>query len=301
MTNLKIYTICKKIKKLALITAFSTIILNSKTCGENYPEKTNIVTEEDKFVDNSVNKNIKKESVFQYINRTKTDRYVLKDDDMYISNNTNNTVVEKEKIYIALTFDDGPCIYTTDLLDVLDKYGIKATFFVCGYQIDRGDNKEILKDIYDRGHLIGNHSYEHKYFSNLTLGECLQDIIKNNNLIESITEEIPTLLRPPGGIISNKVKESIDMDIVLWNVDSLDWSGISTEEVIKNIENGINKRISQGNNSAVVLCHSIKHNTANTIDNFLNDNDLDTDNYEYIYVTYEQLLDLQKGNELIKK
>lgn len=101
---------------------------------------------------------------------------------------------------IALTFDDGPHPeYTPVVLDVLDEFGIKATFFCLGRQIDR--YPELAAQIHQRGHLIGSHSYDHSfsfYFSGTR--RTFDHILKAGKSIEAITGYFPRFYRPPVGI-----------------------------------------------------------------------------------------------------
>lgn len=101
-----------------------------------------------------------------------------------------------DKKIVALTFDDGPNEpYTSQILDILDKYNIKATFFLVGENILK--NKELTKKINNDGHIIGNHSYSHAFFASLFLSNYKNEIEKSQKLITDITGKKPILFRPP--------------------------------------------------------------------------------------------------------
>ncbi|MCM3783831.1 polysaccharide deacetylase family protein [Neobacillus mesonae] len=160
---------------------------------------------------------------------------------------TNGPSVKK----IALTFDDVPDPrFTPQVLDILKKYGVKATFFVNGHRIDKFP--DLFKRIYNEGHAIGNHSYSHPNFNRLTLGEFVSEIQRTEQAVSRITGFIPKLIRPPyGEITEEQLKWAVEHDyrIVNWNVDSLDWKGISKNEVVQNI-------MSQITPGAIILQHA---------------------------------------------
>jgi peptidoglycan/xylan/chitin deacetylase (PgdA/CDA1 family) len=145
---------------------------------------------------------------------------------------------------IALTFDDGPEEGSTDeILDILKEYGIKATFFVIGEQAER--NPQLLQREAEEGHEIGDHTYTHLYMKNESLYKIDKEWNKTQSIIESQTDTRVRLCRPPGGYYSDAIARSAEMRdyaVVLWTIDTRDWSGCSadaiTQEVIENAECG---------------------------------------------------------------
>lgn len=133
----------------------------------------------------------------------------------------------RNKKNVALTFDDGPNPYFTQkILDILDSFNIKATFFVMGKRCS--EYPEILKEINQKGHLIGNHTFSHK---NGDFEMC-------NNEIARITGKVSNYMRPPFYDISFCNKESgylQDKFIVTGDVDSKDYLLISQDEILKNV------------------------------------------------------------------
>ena len=77
---------------------------------------------------------------------------------------------------MALTYDDGPSAYTPQILDVLEKQNAVATFFVVGNWVDK--NQDVVKKIHDRGHEIGNHTFNHPDITNLTNAQLEEEILK---------------------------------------------------------------------------------------------------------------------------
>lgn len=128
---------------------------------------------------------------------------------------------------VYLTFDDGPVrAVTPQVLDILDLYGVKATFFVVGTNIDK--NPQLLKEIVSRGHALGNHTYNHKYqeiyASKLSF---LKSIIWNEEVIYRAVYMKPRVIRDPGGKLRNNAKQksllaASGYQLVSWDIDSFD-------------------------------------------------------------------------------
>jgi peptidoglycan/xylan/chitin deacetylase (PgdA/CDA1 family) len=142
----------------------------------------------------------------------------------------------KEK-RVALTFDDGPDeTFTPLVLDELKKAGVHATFFVVGNRIEA--NPDIFQRIVNEGHAIGNHSYSHPNYLKLSDEDFRDEIDHTDKLIQTYIGHRPSLIRPPyGGVTENQIEwlASMEKKIINWNVDSLDWKGLSADEVYTNI------------------------------------------------------------------
>lgn len=166
---------------------------------------------------------------------------------------------EIHKVY--LTFDDGPSIYTNDILDILDSYNVKATFFVVGKE---GTNaEEALQRIVDEGHTLGMHSYSHKYKELYeSMDSFTQDFARIRDYIYQATGEESVCYRFPGGS-SNTVSE-IDMHDFIdyldsqgveyydWNVSSGDGGSmkLSTDTLLENCTKDIDTR-----DTSIILLH----------------------------------------------
>ncbi|HOP10089.1 MAG TPA: polysaccharide deacetylase family protein [Oscillospiraceae bacterium] len=157
-----------------------------------------------------------------------------------------------EKV-VALTFDDGPYSAVTDkLLDLLDQYNAKATFFVVGYNVDY--YPDTVRDIVNRGHCIGVHSTEHKTLTKMTDEEIKKDIFGMQDKIEKICGVRPNLLRPVGGHITQHIADMLNMPVILWDCDPCDWkyrdADKVAEEVMEHIKSG-----------DIILSHDIYEST----------------------------------------
>ena len=154
--------------------------------------------------------------------------------------------------FVAITFDDGPSIYTKDIVDVLNKYNVGGTFFFVGTQVQKFP--ESVKYVDDHGFSIGNHSMTHSNLSNLSAEKQLSELERTNQLIQNITSKPVLLFRPPYGSRDNKLSELIakkNMRMVLWNNDPEDWHNDSPQQTL----NYISQTRSTG---AIILLHESK-------------------------------------------
>ncbi len=178
---------------------------------------------------------------------------------------------------VYLTFDDGPSKYTSDILDMLDTYNVKATFFVIG-KTDK-HSKEMYKRIIDEGHSLGIHSYSHVYDKVYnSLEDFEKDFTKLSDLLYDTTGYIPSLYRFPGGSGNSVSKVDIhelirfleEKSVVYfdWNVVNGDATGIdySPEELYSNVMEGI-----KIHNTSIVLMHDtdMKENTIKSLESIL--------------------------------
>ncbi len=167
---------------------------------------------------------------------------------------------------IALTFDDGPRSSTTNrVLDLLERSGGVATFFLVGYNIP--DNAEVIKRAAAMGCSIGNHTKDHKI-----LTKCSADTVKAqvngvNSLLRDMGVE-PTLFRAPGGAFKG-VKDQIGMPLIQWSIDTEDWKykdashkGRSAEERTADLNRIADMVFSQAKGGSIVLMHDIYDFTA---------------------------------------
>lgn len=136
---------------------------------------------------------------------------------------------------VALTFDDGPSPeYTPLLLDGLRERNVKASFFVIGSNIEKEGGEEIIRRIYEEGHLIGNHTWHHVDLSDLSTEDAWKELEMTDSLIKAITGEETALVRPPFGEFPRSMEEP-DKLYVKWTVDSRDWVTKDTQEIVRKV------------------------------------------------------------------
>ena len=165
---------------------------------------------------------------------------------------------------VAITFD---CAWGAEdmesILSTLKNHNCKATFFVLGTWAEQ--NPDIMKKIVADGHEIGNHSYNHTHYTAMSQNEMLSDIDKCNKAIKDTSGISPTLFRAPSGDYNNSVIETVhskNMEYIQWSVDSLDWRGLTCEQMLERI-------IPKTKSGDILLFHNDTAHTAESLDNIL--------------------------------
>lgn len=157
---------------------------------------------------------------------------------------------KKNDMVIALTFDDGPHpSQTLKILDILDKYGIKATFFAIGVNAEY--YSESIKEAVARGHEIGNHTYSHPKLDKLDSNALKQEILRSEKSIYDVCGYKTDLMRPPEGLVGTDLKEiarDLGYKVILWDIDTRDWAHTSPYEISRNVL----KNVSSGD---IILMH----------------------------------------------
>ncbi len=129
--------------------------------------------------------------------------------------------INLNKKMVALTYDDGPSQYTPIILDVLEKYNSRATFFVVGDRV--ASYASAIKRTHALGCEIGNHTYSHSMLNSIGIPAIQSQIAMTNRVVQNITGASTTVMRPPGGGYNNIVQSAVGMPIILWSIDTLDW------------------------------------------------------------------------------
>ena len=193
----------------------------------------------------------------------------------------DGTVSEGEgQPVVALTFDDGPSGTSTPvLLEGLRKRGVRATFFVVGENVEKGENAQILREMSADGHLIGNHTYNHVQLDKISKEAAKEEIETTNQKIFEITGVYPAWLRPPYGEWRKNLDFYVEMFPVLWDVDTLDWKSKNVDSIMKIVR-------SEVSDGAVILMHDAYQSS---VDAALQIVDLLMAE-EYEFVTVEELI-----------
>ncbi len=164
---------------------------------------------------------------------------------MQVSGQMDDSLQMKKKI--ALTFDDGPNPdFTETLLDGLGERGVKATFFLLGSEVEK--YPDIVKRIYEEGHKICTHSYEHVNLCNLSDSAAKEQVDKTNTAIYDITGEYPEYIRPPFRCWKSNLDYETKMIEVLWDIDPRDWATSNTAAVIERV-------IKKAQENDIILLH----------------------------------------------
>lgn len=145
-----------------------------------------------------------------------------------------NSITGKDSKKIALTFDDGPHpYYTRQLLKGLKERNVKATFFITGKNVET--YPDIVKEIHEDGHLIGNHTYNHTQLTSQNEEKFKEEIIKTNEVIKEVTGEDTIYIRPPYGSWNKEFEKELNMFPVLWSIDPLDWCSSDVSCIVRNV------------------------------------------------------------------
>lgn len=198
-----------------------------------------------------------------------------------------NRKIDKSKKMIALTFDDGPNYNTSKVIDVLNKYDIKATFFVLGSRAI--NNKDILKKMADSGMEIGNHTYNHLLLTKYDENKIRSEIEDTSEVIYSATKKRPKLLRPSYGSVNNKIKKVANMPIIIWDIDTLDWKYHNSKRITSRVVN----KVRDGD---IILMHDIYSASLNALSNIIPI--LQDNGYEFVTIDelfYYKGISLENG------
>lgn len=174
-----------------------------------------------------------------------------------------NPDIDPKKPIVALSFDDGPGFdedgvnSTQEILKVLEEYGARATFFMCGSRINKS-NAQLLKKEIELGCELGNHTYSHKNYGKKVTEE---DIKKCSDTIKKVSGQYPTIFRCPGGIMTKKIQEECKkegMPIAYWSVEPEDWKTRDANKIYKSVM----KNVYDG---SIILLHDIYPSTAEAV------------------------------------
>ncbi len=214
----------------------------------------------------------------------------------YMAVTVNGTVVadrirelDPDAPMIAFTFDDGPHYELTPrLLELLEAYDARATFFLLGERVEMTQtNKDIAKQTYDAGHEVGSHTYGHERLNLLSEEELTEELTKARNAIYSAIGEYPVMLRPSYGAHNETVHEYSYAPLIIWNIDSEDWSLKDAEKIAEHV-------LSEVRDGKILLMHDIHSFSVDAVELILPE--LKARGYQI--VTVQELL-YYKGVELI--
>lgn len=187
--------------------------------------------------------------------------FCIKNEELFIKNGP------RDKKYLAITFDDGPHPKETEqVLDILKKHDVKATFFVAGKHVN-WYSKPLIRAS-NEGHEIGNHTFNHPDISNLSAIQIENEILKCEEIIIKKTGKKPTLFRPPYGSYNEKklgdIANKHGYKVVLWTtVDTKDWKNPTALSIANTIVNN-------AKNGDIILLHDYAtNNTVEALDIFI--------------------------------
>lgn len=172
--------------------------------------------------------------------------------------------VQRDDKCVSLTFDAAWGNEDTQtLIDILDRYGVRATFFVVGFWADK--YPESVKALHDAGHEVMTHSDDHAHFNQLSRQQIIDNLNAGCGKLESITGVRPTLFRAPYGEYNDTVVETakeLGLTTIQWDVDSLDWKDLSAREITRRVTEGVR-------DGSIVLFHNAALHTPEALPGIL--------------------------------
>lgn len=186
--------------------------------------------------------------------------------------------VETDEKKICITFDAAwECSDTDEIIEILKKHNAYATIFAVAQWAEK--NQDSVIKFQNAGHEIENHSYNHKLYTELSDSQIFDDIAGSTEILAGICGKNPAFIRVPSGEYSKRVINniySIGIIPVQWDVDSLDYTGINVEAIVKRV-------VPKVRNGSIVLFHNGVKNTPKALDIILTE--LESQGYEFVKVS----------------
>jgi peptidoglycan-N-acetylglucosamine deacetylase len=179
---------------------------------------------------------------------------------------------DKSRNVVALTFDDGPKPeYVQPILEILDKYGAKATFFVVGQEAEQ--NPDLIMRMEDSGNVVGNHTYSHIPAKDTTTKRYLGDVERCEEVLYKITKHRPEYFRPPGGGINLSISaglKKLGLKSVFWKINANDYTDVTpgyevpedVQAMAKVLAKDIVDKVTPG---TIILLHSSSEQTVRAL------------------------------------
>ncbi|NLG23534.1 MAG: polysaccharide deacetylase family protein [Actinomycetales bacterium] len=186
---------------------------------------------------------------------------------------------------VALTFDDGPSAYTSQLVDTLDALDVPATFFVLGQQSNSRPNT--VRRTFDHGYQVENHSWDHPQMTTLTLAQQRSQFTSTRDLLTSLGIAPTDMLRPPYGAWNSNTR-NLGVPLILWSIDTRDWESQNTEQIRTHVRTHIH-------NGAIVLQHDTISQSVAAVPGIV----ADLRARDYHFVTVEDLVPWAGPGDLV--
>ena len=171
--------------------------------------------------------------------------------------------IDPSRPMVALTFDDGPSRYTLRIVDLLERYGGRATFFVVGNLVEA--KSDIVAQASEMGNEILGHSWDHSDLTRLGTDDVRTQLLDTAAIIESVTGIRPHSFRPPYGSVNDTVRNvsgELGFGIINWSVDTLDWQSRNADAVYNAVINDVANR-------AIVLNHDLYESTVDAMERII--------------------------------
>ncbi len=245
---------CSMYNNINNLLVSTSTIENVEVSSENiqsYPEQTPVLDVKESVIEsensNDYLENNEQENI---VNEQKT--VVIEEEQAIVTEPTE----QQEKKLVAITFDDGPSKYTSELVDILNANGVNATFFLIGRNISNYSDAVVKS--YQAGNEIGIHTYSHNSFTNMTIDEIQNELNQTRALLDGIDVDYSNIVRPPYGSINETIQDNINTSFILWNVDTRDWESRDKDAVIAELKANITE-------GSIILFHDVYPSTIEAI------------------------------------
>ena len=159
------------------------------------------------------------------------------------------------------------------MLEVLEEAQIPATFFLLGQNIE--GREELVREIAQKGHLIGNHTFHHVQITGLPREQAYEEIKKTSDLIEELTGRGTEYVRPPFGTWNEGLESELDLIPVMWTIDTLDWT-------TQNVDSVVNQVVNNAGEDDIILMHDSYQSTVQAVKRIVEL--LKADGFEFVTV-----------------
>ncbi len=160
--------------------------------------------------------------------------------------------IDPDRPMVALTFDDGPGQGTTAILDLLEQYNARATFFVVGLCLEQPRQVEKMQRAYEMGNVIGSHTYDHKSFRKLDESEQME---RTDKAILAALGVSASLVRPPYGHVTDDARSAASTPFIHWSLDTEDWLSRDASSIIAAVQENVQ-------DGDIILMHDSYSSTA---------------------------------------
>ena len=159
------------------------------------------------------------------------------------------------------------------MLEVLEEAQVPATFFILGQNIE--GHEELVKEIAEKGHLIGNHTFHHVQITGLPAEQAYEEIEETSQLIEELTGKSTEYVRPPFGTWNEGLESNLDLIPVMWTIDTLDWT-------TQNVDSIVNHVVKNAGENDIILMHDSYKSTVQATERIIRL--LKADGFEFVTV-----------------
>ena len=203
-------------------------------------------------VESSISEGLSEESGEGQESASETAESASEDNGLVLS---GGRYIDPGKPMVALTFDDGPDVQVDSILmDELEKVNGRSTFFVVGQRVEKFP--EDIKNTVERGHEVGNHSYDHDiHLSKKGVDYIRNEFDKTDQAVQNASGVAPALVRLPGGNYTADVKTAVSKPLIFWSIDTEDWRSRDAEKTKQIV-------LSQVKDGDIVLMHALYLSTA---------------------------------------